>query len=197
MDPEGVAIDEGKWSLEGDDAAKFDLTGTTDNTRALEFVDKPDFEMPGDRNKDNIYEVTVVASNEEESDTRDVTVKITDSDEAGVITLTDINPLTGQPVMATLTDSDGEVINVSWTWYALNDSESATIDAVTDGSAPAIKGETSDTYSPGAGDIGKHLVAVPATWTGPRTKTTTTKITPQGLCSSCLTTGRSPICRRR
>ena len=90
MDPEGVAIDEGKWSLEGDDAAKFDLTGTTDNTRALEFVDKPDFEMPGDRNKDNIYEVTVVASNGEESDTRDVTVKITDSDEAGVITLTDI-----------------------------------------------------------------------------------------------------------
>ena len=160
MDPEGVAIDEGKWSLEGDDAAKFDLTGTTDNTRALEFVDKPDFEMPGDRNKDNIYDVTVVASNGEESDTRDVTVKITDSDEAGVITLTDINPLTGQPVMATLTDSDGEVINVSWTWYALNDSESATIDAVTDGSAPAIKGETSDTYSPRAGDIGKHLVAV-------------------------------------
>ena len=62
--------------------------------------------------------------------------------------------------MATLTDSDGEVINVSWTWYALNDSESATIETVSDGSAAAIKGETSGTYSPGAGDIGKHLVAV-------------------------------------
>ena len=62
LDPEGVAIDEGKWSLEGDDAAEFQLTGTTDNTRILEFVDKPDFEMPGDSNEDNIYEVTVVAS---------------------------------------------------------------------------------------------------------------------------------------
>ena len=27
LDPEGVAIDEGKWSLEGDDAAEFQLTG--------------------------------------------------------------------------------------------------------------------------------------------------------------------------
>ena len=94
-DPEGVDIDEGKWSLEGDDAAKFQLTGTTDNTRTLEFADKPDFEMPGDKNTDNIYEVTVVASDGEEAARQSVTVKITDSDEAGVITLTDLNPLTG------------------------------------------------------------------------------------------------------
>ena len=33
-----------------------------DATQTLALKAKPDFEMPGDRNKDNIYEVTVVAS---------------------------------------------------------------------------------------------------------------------------------------
>ena len=161
-DPEGVDIDEGKWSLEGDDAAKFQLTGTTDNTRTLEFADKPDFEMPGDKNTDNIYEVTVVASDGGEAARRDVIVKITDSDEAGVIELSNVNPVTGQPVTATLTDSDGDVINVGWKWYALDDRDQATIDAITDVDAPTppIKGATSNTYRPGTGDIGKHLVAV-------------------------------------
>ena len=65
-DPEGIDIDGDKWSLSGDDAAKFRLTGATANTRTLEFREKADFEMPGDRNKDNIYEVTVVASDGEE-----------------------------------------------------------------------------------------------------------------------------------
>ena len=61
-DPEGVDVNEGKWSLSGDDAAKFELTGTTANFRTLEFKEQADFEDPGDLNGDNIYEVTVVAS---------------------------------------------------------------------------------------------------------------------------------------
>ena len=81
-DPEGVVIKGDKWSLKGDDAALFKLTGTTaDNTATLGFREKADFENPGDRNGDNVYEVTVVASDVEKMAERDVTVKITDSNE--------------------------------------------------------------------------------------------------------------------
>ena len=89
----------------------------------LEFIDKPDFENPGDRNRDNVYQVTVVASDGQEQATRAVTVKITDSDEAGMITLDPENPVAGTAVTATLEDSDGDVINVGWTWYALTDAQ--------------------------------------------------------------------------
>ena len=129
-DPEGVAIDEDKWSLAGADAAKFKLAGFTEGTADpvvysinLEFIDKADFEMPGDSNGDNIYEVTVVASDGEEQATQAVTVKITDSDEAGIVTLSNENPVAGTALTATLEDSDGDVINVGWAWYALTDGQ--------------------------------------------------------------------------
>ena len=51
---------------------------------------------------------------------RAVTVKIIDRDEAGKITLSSQNPVTGTPITATLEDSDGDVINVAWAWYALD-----------------------------------------------------------------------------
>ena len=41
--------------------------------------------MPGDKNEDNIYEVTVEASDDVNTATRSVTVKVTDSDEGGKV----------------------------------------------------------------------------------------------------------------
>ena len=167
-DPEGIDIGRGKWSLSGDDEAIFKLTGTTPNTRTLEFREKADFEMPGDFDNDNIYEVTVVASDGEEAAMRSVTVKITDRDEAGKITLSTENPVTGTPVKATLTDSDGDVINIDWKWYALTDAQVA--DAADIAAAIALTGVDStevkadddkpDSYTPTSGDITKHLLAV-------------------------------------
>ena len=149
-DPEGVALDGSKWSRSGDDADQFKLTGTTDGTRQLEFVDAVDFENPGDRNRDNIYEVTVVVTDGSESSELKVTVKVLDSDEPGVISFApDANPVAGTAIKAELSDSDGEVINVAWQWHT---QDSATAEPV------AIVGETSDTYTPEADDIGKHLV---------------------------------------
>ena len=167
-DPEGVAINGNKWSLSGADAAKFELTGTTDNYRTLRFQEKPDFEMPGDSDKDNIYEVTVEASDVEKVAMRSVTVKITDSDEAGKITLSTENPVTGTPVKATLTDSDGDVINVAWKWYALTDAQVATETdiataiAATGADSTEVKADEgkADYYTPTSGDITKHLLAV-------------------------------------
>ena len=158
-DPEGVDVDAGKWSLSGADAARFQLTGTTDNLRTLVFREKADFENPGDSNGDNIYEVTVVASDGTNPAERSVTVKITNSDEAGKIRLSPQNPVTGGAVTATLTDSDGQVINVGWRWYRLTTAQIADVTAalVADN---LIAGATSDNYTPTSDDIGRHLVAV-------------------------------------
>ena len=153
-DPEGVDIGQGKWSLSGDDAARFKLTGSTDNVRTLEFREKADFEMPADADEDNIYEVTVVASDGEEMAERSVTVKITDRDEAGMITLSSENPVTGTAITATLEDSDGDVINVAWTWHALDTASEAPSDD------NDISKATTTSYTPVAGDIGMNLVAV-------------------------------------
>ena len=44
--------------MAGADGSKFNISPAC----VLTFKDKPDFEMPGDANKDNVYEVTVVAA---------------------------------------------------------------------------------------------------------------------------------------
>ena len=58
-------------------------TGATATCKILAFKEMPDFEMPGDQNKDNVYEVTVRASDGELTADRMMTIKITDADEDG------------------------------------------------------------------------------------------------------------------
>ena len=124
----------------------------------LSFKAKPDFEMPGDRNNDNIYEVTVEASDDMNTATRSVTVKVTDSDEGGKVELSSQDALIGVELTATLTDSDGgvpdprELTGVTWQWAKSDDDDP-------DGTFADISGATSDTYTPTAGDRGMHLRA--------------------------------------
>ena len=66
-------------SLMGDDAGLFELA----DAGVLSFKKSPDFEMPGDRNTDNVYEVTVRASDGTLNADRMVTVKVTDVSEDG------------------------------------------------------------------------------------------------------------------
>ena len=54
-DPEGRRI---TYRLMGSDGGKFELN----DSQVLSFKAKPDYEMPGDANRDNVYEVTVRAS---------------------------------------------------------------------------------------------------------------------------------------
>ena len=78
MDPDGLQVN---LTLMGDDAAKFKLTYSTDGG-VLSFKEKPDYEMPADMNKDNVYEVTVQASDGAMYTDRMVMVTVTDADEA-------------------------------------------------------------------------------------------------------------------
>jgi hypothetical protein len=77
IDADGDAIG---WSISGVDAGKF----TIDTNGALRLKTPADFENPTDANKDNIYEVTVIASDGTKSDSIDMQVKIDDLPDGGV-----------------------------------------------------------------------------------------------------------------
>ena len=81
-----------------------------DVSQVLSFKKSPDFEMPGDRNTDNLYEVTVRASDGTLNADLMVTVKVTnDVAEGGKVTLSSEEALVGVELTATLTDLEGGV----------------------------------------------------------------------------------------
>ena len=160
------------WSIEGEDAAKFDIG---EDTGLLTFKESPDYEMPADRNKDNVYKVTVVVSDDGSpklTDKRQVEVTVTDMEENGEVTLSSVLPKVAIQQTATLEDSDGDVKDTAWQWYrsdtcpnALTDVDQALITALAaEGNDwSKIPDAESDTYTPEAGmdkDEGKCLLAL-------------------------------------
>ena len=120
--------------------------------------------MPGDRNTDNVYEVTVRASDGTLNADRMVTVKVTDVTESGTVTLSSEEALVGVELTATLTDLDGgvsasgQITGESWTWF--------------NGSGPAannvadmIDDATSSTYTPVAADATAGYVRAMVSYT--------------------------------
>ena len=90
----------------------------------LTFEESPDYEMPADRNKDNVYKVTVVVSDDGSpklTDKRQVEVTVTDMEENGEVTLSSVLPKVAIQQTATLEDSDGDVKDTAWQWYRNDD----------------------------------------------------------------------------
>ena len=137
------------WTLRGEDHDDFVLsqtglvlTGYTgpDEPTALRFVNAPDYENPTDENMDSVYKVTIVATDSAGAeDTHDVTVFVMNRNEAGKATLSETQPLIGQPVSATVSDPDNSLTSVTWQWARSSTST---------GPFTAIPGATSDTYVP-------------------------------------------------
>ena len=99
-------------TLSGADAALFSLTGGV-----LTFKAVPNFEAPKDAGKDNVYNITVVATDsDDQTDEMDVTVTVTNVEEDGTVTLSTLQPRIGTALTATLTDIDGAVSDVKWQW---------------------------------------------------------------------------------
>ena len=65
------------WSLSGDDSGDF----TISSAGVLRFSTSPDYESPADANTDNVYRVTIQASDGTSTGTLDVTVTVTNVDE--------------------------------------------------------------------------------------------------------------------
>ena len=79
---------------------------------------QPDFEKPGDADTDDVYEVTVVATDGVGNrGTKDVKVTVMNEFEEGVVTLSRTQPRVGVPVAVSLTDADGSISGLRWQWY--------------------------------------------------------------------------------
>ena len=119
-DPEGGTVN---LTLSGADASKFelnDLDTPLAGSKELAFKEAPDFEVKADSDKNNVYEVTVEASDGSNVGKRDVTVKVTNFNEEGKVTLSGSRPTIGVEITATLADEDGFVPDtVTWTWHRL------------------------------------------------------------------------------
>ena len=123
--------DQAVWqALQGTDAAvfKFERVANTDNQRKLEFKEAPNYEMPGDDDGDNVYQVTLVArDNADSADSEarmDIVVFVDNVQETGEAMLSSdtvvgdlVQPLIGEPLTATLDDPDGSVTILRWQWY--------------------------------------------------------------------------------
>ena len=76
------------WSLQGTDAGDFSITRDSSGRGVLAFARPPDFESPADINRDNRYELAVVATDDGgNADRLDFTITVTDINEGPEIML--------------------------------------------------------------------------------------------------------------
>ena len=71
------------WSLSGDDSGDFSISGAG----VLSFSASPDYESPADADTDNVYQVTIQASDGTNTATLDVTITVTDANEEPTLEL--------------------------------------------------------------------------------------------------------------
>ena len=142
-DPEGQPI---RWELSGDDGLDFDITGGE-----LTFNVIPDYENPADRNRDNIYEVTVSAKDPGSNEApADVTITVLNMDEPGIVDLSSEDPREEVRLVAELADPDGVRTQPEWQWSRSSDGEIGWVD---------ISGATAGNYTPVEADVGSYLRA--------------------------------------
>ena len=67
-----------RWTLEGADRGDFSLSTSRGESVMLRFSSSPDYERPADADTDNVYMVTLKATEGTNTDTHDVTVRVTD-----------------------------------------------------------------------------------------------------------------------
>ena len=186
-----------RWYLEGDDAGAFDHSGRFE-PRYLQFKVAPDYENPTDMNRDNVYEVTLVAADTDPLKTGagigkvNVWVIVTNVEEAGKVVFTEgETAFLDEMLVAEVQDPDdhggdmGEpyqgVHIVNWQWSrALTD--------VADAEFEDIVGETTNTYTPRDMDRGYYLRAT-AKYTDPlRTKDDPSSMEDQRIADDSLRT---------
>lgn len=122
--------DTASLSVGGDDGELFELVGTADDgttdlspdtLRRLAFKKGPNWEDPKDANKDNVYEVTIIATDGEElTDELPVTVKVinsTEDNKAGEVEFSNRVPEVASALTAKLDDDDMPTREVKWQWY--------------------------------------------------------------------------------
>ena len=140
-DPSGNSL---TWSLSGADSSKFELDTNTGSSVQLSLNRDVDYENTGDsgNNKDFNVRLTVKDSGNN-TDTRDVTVEITNVEETGTITIFNRQPEVGTSLRATASDPDNFVGSVTYRWATSPNSS---------GPWNPISGARSQNYTPRASD---------------------------------------------
>ena len=148
----GTAADTADWSLDETGTSDFMLEGTG-MSRMLKFESAPDYENPmgGADDDSNTYMVTVKAEAGGEMEMMEVTITVTNEEEAGTVTLDPARPSVGTAITATLADDDIVKENtVSWSWASAG---------AMDGDFEDITGADSATYTPVDDDADMYLQA--------------------------------------
>ena len=160
-----------EWSLEGVDEDMFVLceedddsatcsdpndpdTADRNNIVSLRFKENPDFEARADSGGNNVYNVMVVATdNDGQTASRNVAVTLSNVEENGEVTLSNRQPEVGIPITASLADPDGGVQSTTWKWYrAASATSGACVPWESTDVVEEIPNATSRTYTPVAAD---------------------------------------------
>ena len=147
------------WSLGGDDAGDFDITGGS-----LTFKNAPDYENPmgGADGDSNAYMVTVMAEAGGEMETRDVTITVTDVNELGDLAgdMTPSHAENSTDAVATYTLSGGTMDDAAM--WSLEGADEGMFD-ITGGSLTFKNAPDYETPMGGAnGDSNTYMVTVMA-----------------------------------
>ena len=135
---------------EAEDYALFERSSTNlslmDEPRAIRFKEPPDYENPGDANRDNVYKLTLVATDGRQGGRNEfrISIFVDNEKEQGELTLMasgddPAQPIIGELMTATVSDPDGGIAVVTWQW-SRSDTK--------DGTYTPIDGATSSRYSP-------------------------------------------------
>jgi len=127
------------WSVSGPDEGRFTI-----GRGVLRFKEPPDYEDPQSALAGNAYRLTIEVG----GDAHDVTVTVTNVDEAGTVRIDRPQPQAERPLSAGLSDDD-HVAAERWQWARSSDGA-----AWTD-----IEGATSQRRSPTAADVDMYLRA--------------------------------------
>ena len=147
------------WDLSGADAGALSIS----SAGVLTFMASPNYESPADANTDNIYMVMVNANDGTNDAMKAVSVRVTNEEEMGEVTLwagTDaltMAPQVGDTITGAVMDPDGGETVESWQW-------SRTMDTADMNSWMDIQDATNAAYMVTADDTGYHL-RVMATYT--------------------------------
>ena len=120
------------------------VTETNANELTLSFKSPPNYDAPGDADKDNTYKVSVVATDDDGlAGMANVEIVVTDVSEAGTVKLSTSQPAIGRPVTATLDEPDTDVSGLKWKWQSSTTGVESPTDSFVD-----IEDATGDTYTP-------------------------------------------------
>ena len=139
---------------------------TFDRSNILRFIadHEPDYE------DQSSYSITITARSRGQSTTLAVTIEVVDTEDPGVVSLSQRQPQVGIEIHARVSDDDGRVSVRRWEWersemaldggtLAAECMEDPDTDIVAVGSWATIDGATSAVYNPGPADVGRCLRA--------------------------------------